>query len=122
MKIAFGLAQNAVGLFQKSVHKLSRDRHRYVDDNHELINLLHFPEFLRLDQWHVSVMTQPEGVQDIIEGIRIDVHFLAQRRKLPEKGAVVIFFPVLHFCLLEEIAVFLGHLCGEGFHLRLRLL
>ena len=55
-------------------------------------------------------MTQPEGVQDIIEGIRIDMHFLVQRRKLPEKGAVVIFSPVLHFCLLEEIAVFLGHL------------
>ena len=62
-------------------------------------------------------MTQPEGVQDIIEGIRIDMHFLVQRRKLLEKGAVVIFSPVLHFCLLEEIAVFLGHLCGEGFHL-----
>ena len=86
------LLEDVVGLLHEALHQLSPDGAGGVDGNDELPDALDLFILQWLDQGHVPEELHAVGVVDIVK--LVDDHTLPHDGKLPQEGAVVVFFPI----------------------------
>ena len=101
---AFIFTEYPIGFLQEMPHQFSGTGHRSIDHDNKLLDLLCLFPFLRLNKRHISIQRQPIAVKGIVKCILVNLQFLPQNRKLPEKLAVVITRPVLYPQLSQKMS------------------
>lgn len=93
-----------------------------VNGDDQVVNPLHLFGFRRLNQRHIAVQLQPQGVVTVIKAVRVQLHLFLKDAEPLQKRPVVVPPPVGHRKLLQQIPGLVFGLFLQLLHLALGLL